>query len=397
MINKISIANILPILMILYFMFLCIFPSQLDFIKLLILFFISLFLYKKKIKINFFYDTVFIAVIVFILIIVSQNIFNIGSFSDTLKFSGGLIVFFLGKMYSYVYKEKMMQTLIIGSTLIAAYITILYYSQYFGINFAKMFSLHSNDLTLTFRNVSRTGLYAAIGSFICIFCLFYPKEAIYPRLAIPTGIALFLALILAGRRVTLAAVVVAGSLFLICRRKFIPLFLGAFLTALLVFGSGQVQRFNLHPKELITSIGMIERQAVWYAAWELFKENPVLGCGFKTFKEKSAPHIEKYREFNPKLIYGDLEDAHNIFLHLLAENGIIGFAFIVFLFYKIINTGFIYKEKNIPLFCLSGCFIVILAHLQLHMHLYSSNIHGLFFLLIGLHQGLIEKKELLCS
>ncbi len=213
-------------------------------------------------------------------------------------------------------------------------------------------------------------------------------------MAVPVAFLLLNALILAGRRMTLAAVLAATSLLLMFRKKFIPLGIGIAATLALIVGLGQAQRFSVQPEAILGSESLVERQAVWYAAWHLFKENPLLGCGFRTFKEESKPYVDQYREMDPNLVHGDLEDAHNIFLHVLAENGVVGLAFFLFLFYKGIFSGIRLIDKNIAAFSISMAFIIFFLHFQLHMHLYATNIHGLFFLFLGFSQGMnIESSE----
>lgn len=75
-----------------------------------------------------------------------------------------------------------------------------------------------------------------------------------------------------------------------------------------------------------------ERLLVWSSAWQIFKDNPVVGVGTNNFEKV---YMERY--ISPKATL-KLTHAHNNFLQMLAENGIIGFCTFVFLFGYIIYS-----------------------------------------------------------
>ncbi len=75
---------------------------------------------------------------------------------------------------------------------------------------------------------------------------------------------------------------------------------------------------------------------LWIPAVKIFMENPVLGAGWRNYKYL----FQNYSTFNRPA------DAHNIYLQILCETGIVGFVFFLFLFWMI--TGYSYKTmKNI--------------------------------------------------
>lgn len=376
-----------------YLTFLCIFPSQLDAAKILIAGTIFFLFYTKNLNFIFFQDSTLYAIVLFCFILFSLNLFGIGSAGDTLKFSSAILIFTIGKLFASLNRENMLRPLLIGSATLAVYISIGFILPFIGITDIGTATLHKFDLQLTFRNVSRTGLFMAVALQIVATTLVLSTNRRFWMTAVPVAFLLLNALILAGRRMTLAAVLAATSLLLMFRKKFLPLGIGIAVILLLILGLGQAQRFSVQPNDILGSASLVERQAVWYAAWHLFKENPVLGCGFRTFKEESKPYVEEYREMDPNLVHGDLEDAHNIFLHVMAENGVVGLAFFLFLFYKGIFSGIRLIDKNIAAFSISMAFIIFFLHFQLHMHLYSTNIHGLFFLFLGFSQGMNIKSS----
>jgi putative inorganic carbon (HCO3(-)) transporter len=83
--------------------------------------------------------------------------------------------------------------------------------------------------------------------------------------------------------------------------------------------SSVVDRIRMTKTETIEGQTQIEdsaavRLGLWNIAWNLFKENPVIGVGFGGY-EFSVPEGEYYR----------WKDTHNYYAKMLAEQGIVGF------------------------------------------------------------------------
>lgn len=67
------------------------------------------------------------------------------------------------------------------------------------------------------------------------------------------------------------------------------------------------------------------------AAWEMFRQAPLLGNGAGSFKETL---VETYQNFPRKM------DAHNFLLQSLAETGLVGFSCLIWLFWRYFKTLF---------------------------------------------------------
>ncbi len=208
----------------------------------------------------------------------------------------------------------------------------------------------------------------------------------------PWGPTLLLALLLVstGRRATLVAVTVAALIWV--RRPLHAVAVGSIAVAMAtaVLLSGQAGRFmegfSLH------SPSTYERVAVWSAASHLFVEHPLLGCGFKTFKTKASPHVEAFRAAHPAAHTPErLDDAHNLVLHLAAETGILGLGAILAAF--IAPLAAIWRHRADPTAALLGSLgILLLLHLQLHMHLFSGNVAAITFTILGQTTGLLAAR-----
>lgn len=64
-----------------------------------------------------------------------------------------------------------------------------------------------------------------------------------------------------------------------------------------------------------------ERLLIWHSAYEMFKDHPVMGVGLGQYKDN---YQKKY--ISPEAKEPFLSHAHNNFMQMLAENGLIGFA-----------------------------------------------------------------------
>jgi len=96
-------------------------------------------------------------------------------------------------------------------------------------------------------------------------------------------------------------------------------------------------------------------------AFNIFKDNPIIGAGPKLFREKCK--IEKYQEGSTPCS----THPHNFYVQLLAETGIIGFSFlfgtmIYFIFQILKFIKFKYIEKKIIFsdyqICLLSCLLI---------------------------------------
>lgn len=171
---------------------------------------------------------------------------------------------------------------------------------------------------------------------------------------------------------------------------------GAVLIPGLILASGLTDRLT-RARAVAGSQGVVERTAVWHAAWELFREHPLLGSGFKAFKEQAAPLVRQARCQSVSVRSENLEDAHYIVLHILAESGLLGLACMAVLFGSPCALGVAGPPRHPHGLGLGAAIFLVLAHTHLHMHLYSTNVHGLVFLLLAFCKGLSSRQEEPCA
>ena len=168
-------------------------------------------------------------------------------------------------------------------------------------------------------------------------------------------------------------------------RSFSVLIAGAALALLivgLVFylggGDAMLRGFGLQQMQTDVSSG---RMHYWQVAFEIFKENPMMGAGLDAFGNAFTRYDTLSGAFR-------IEQAHNDYLQMLADGGIVGFlcvtVFVVLLFRNgIRNIASARSElgRSISIGALAGCFgIAIHSFFDFPLRTPSN---ALFFLLLA--------------
>lgn len=101
-----------------------------------------------------------------------------------------------------------------------------------------------------------------------------------------------------------------------------------------------------------------ERILIWHSAFNMFKDHPVTGVGLGQYKDNYQHKYISHKAKEPKLSH-----AHNNFMQMLAENGIIGFAgFLTLIFCFIFYSFKRFIEENNPyalMMCVSSLALVL--------------------------------------
>lgn len=104
----------------------------------------------------------------------------------------------------------------------------------------------------------------------------------------------------------------------------------------------------LKVKGAIINFTLLDRvMFLWPRAIYLFLKSPIFGTGFGSYNDlpyrlSGIPHIFMYNR--PITLYFNSAHAHNTFLHVLAETGIVGLTLLLVMLYRL--RGFILEIKN---------------------------------------------------
>jgi O-antigen ligase len=145
-----------------------------------------------------------------------------------------------------------------------------------------------------------------------------------------------------------------------------------------LFTLNDVRAVDITPE----NYAIVERLAHWQAALNMAEHRPWLGIGFGNYETA-------YGDFR-LLNWGDsLGHAHNYYLHVLGETGIIGFAAYIAVFVNVIRLTWRTRSHPDPLSrCvavgLMGTWVYLLVH-SLTDNLYVNNV----FIHLGVMLGLL--------
>ncbi|TAN61911.1 hypothetical protein EPN16_02585 [bacterium] len=178
--------------------------------------------------------------------------------------------------------------------------------------------------------------------------------------------------------------------------------LGIFLLTIGIFIIVALQFFHPYIKErlrnlfIFTDTSGMDRKIIWQAGWKMFISKPWLGVGlgtfmfnFKNFVIKDYPHGAVY--------------AHNCYLQMAAEIGVIGlaaFLLILALFFhsgiKTLNA----KERSFSWYVLLASQAAILGYcvqMGVDTTLYSLDLGMLFWLVLGIGVAAMKNLQSACA
>ncbi|MCM8797686.1 MAG: O-antigen ligase family protein, partial [Candidatus Omnitrophica bacterium] len=133
-----------------------------------------------------------------------------------------------------------------------------------------------------------------------------------------------------------------------------------------------------------------DRPLIYRVALEMIKTHPFIGVGVNTF----SLNFQKHKHIaNIKLADASGLYAHNIYLHLPAEIGLIGLAVFIYILWRIFKTWYMFNRNTQDLFLKTagmGIIAGIIAFLVnglTETNLYTPKVATLFFFIIGLFFG----------
>jgi O-antigen ligase len=145
---------------------------------------------------------------------------------------------------------------------------------------------------------------------------------------------------------------------------------------------------------LLSDGSALDRKAIWQVALRMIRDKPLFGQGLSTFMGNFARFGKDYYYLKESII----PYAHNCYLQIAAETGIIGLVS----FLLLIGTFFISTIKNLAkikdrfyhavLSAVSAGIIVTLVHSLVDTNLYSLQLSVLFWIMLGINAAIIRNK-----
>ncbi len=248
----------------------------------------------------------------------------------------------------------------------------------------------------TFSSANDYGCYLATAIPFTLSCFFARLN--FKKLLRFLFVALFLLLFLC-----LILTISRGAWFaLIASTLFMSIWIRALGIIFLLFGIVIIiahQFFFPYLKERLQNLfvffdpSSIDRKMIWQAAWKMCMANPLVGLGLGTF-------MFNFEKFVVKGYPYSIPYAHNCYLQMAAETGIIGLAsflsiLILFFYYgiKTINT----RQRSLSWYILLASLAAVLSYcvqMGVDTFFYSLDLGTLFWLLLGLGIATMKNIEL---
>ena len=330
-------------------------------------------------------------------IITCLSVFNSVNFRDSLR--GGILRLFQYILVLFAIAEelkdqKQIKRIVfsIGAGLILASVDEIWQvasGRDFIRGYATIVNIGLLRATASFKDSNTLGIYlSAIAPLIFGLTLYYFKGIKRIALIFVSFIAL-IGIALTYSRPTLLATYVAIFFLGLARRS-------KFLVAILIIFT-LVSPFLL-PKSVkdwakavdynpIRFMCNDDRIAVYLNSLNMIKDHPLIGLGANTYMK----NYKKYKGFPEyhNIVTLDYMYAHNNFLHMAAEIGLVGLGIFIYLLYKLFRgCANIYKRLDehflkVILLSLSACLIAFLINGLTESSLYSSRVAIIFWYITG--------------
>ncbi len=256
--------------------------------------------------------------------------------------------------------------------------------------YAPVINLGMIRATASFKDSNVLGIYlSAIAPLLFGLTLYYLKKK---KKAVMSGVS-FLALtgiLLTYSRPTLLAIYIALFFLGIARRdkKMIALLIILTLVTPFILPKAVkdwAREVDYNPFRFMCND---DRIAVYRNSLNMIKEHPFIGLGVNTYMK----NYKKYREpvEYRNIVTKDYMYAHNNFIHMAAEIGLIGLGIFLWLLYKLfMESKYIYKRLDshylkIVLLSLSACLIAFLINGLTESSLFYSRVTIIFWYIAGL-------------
>ena len=336
--------------------------------------------YQKQIKFNYVYKGYFIAIGLFITTMLISAIFSddilygLKRWADMWiwRFMPFVVVLFL--LNNYIDAKKVMLTAFAGITVTSVYAV---YQGLAGISRANGF--YGHPMTL--------------GGWLCIFLPlllieFFEKKLLkqYHWLA---GLAFCICsaglVFNATRGAWLAVTIVCTVLLLYYmfkskRNLAVSIIFIALISTVLVNNPKFMHRLDTID-DFDKYQSNTERILMWQSAWNMFKDHPILGVGLGQYKEN---YQQKY--ISPEAKEPQLSHAHNNFLQMLAENGIVGFVGFAIMFGYIVFKNLIdwFRTRNAYALMIVSATVCLLLQGFTEYNVGNSAVIKMYWLILGL-------------
>jgi len=349
---------------------------------------------RKKLSPKFLVDPVSIGIFSFLIAAFISNVINNVPQDKIYYILNWLFPYYLGK-YTVKIEDRINAASIVYYGLLCATIFSLVGISGYLFNISSLFGVElftSGDrYVFTFSGTNRAGF--CVGVILVLSTYVFVKDRftfnrhmIFPLVC---WLITFACLFLIKERKTILVVGTAVLALLALYRNYkLPMVLVA-LVGLALLVAPIPERYHL--KEMALNEGILGRLNSWESAIGLFKEKPLFGHGFPSFKKASKTYFEQNKDRFKFKVFFNWAIAHNLSLNTLAETGLLGCIAINVIFFSAWRFyKYTYSDPLLFVLGLTICFIYITMQVGNFAH--SAARTDISFLVIGLYTGFERQK-----
>ncbi len=273
----------------------------------------------------------FILFLFIILLNLPISIVPINSLADLLRLTSVLMFYVL---MSVLIKGKDQIKQIIFIIVLSSLLPLSIGTYQFITNTGSLGAIGYNRLMGTFVHPNVFGMYLVFLTPITIFSAKYAKRNVSRLLYIGLSLWMVFLLIQTYTRSPWIGLLIVGLVFGLKKDKRTLLLTTIIIGVILVLFPEIVTRFTeTHPGR---QSSVVTRILTWKASFDFFKDRPLFGWGLGSFQ---------FISFLVKL------QAHNDYIRILVEMGIVGFIFFINFYYKILkHLSLSFRKINDPYF-----------------------------------------------
>lgn len=130
---------------------------------------------------------------------------------------------------------------------------------------------------------------------------------------------------------------------------------------------------------IFTAEAYLSRVYIWRSAWRMIQDHPLTGVGAGVFMHVYGAYVQ------PGASEQSVAYAHNLFLQVWAEFGLIGFVIFLAILGRVLYMSFRLARTGDSLYQgIFAAFLGVLVHQQVDIPIWGIEVGGAFWLLVGL-------------
>ena len=263
-----------------------------------------------------------------------------------------IIIFFIA--LNYFFKNKFFYERVFLFWLITIFVVLIdvFLESFSGQNILGYGSDYGPRIVSFFKDEPIVGGYLNAFYLILIGFLNFKFKNRYVNLITLVAIIYFLAIFVTGERSNAIKAFMALTFFYIFFKEYklkhkLILFLISLLIIFSVISTSEwfKTRYISQIKTSLTSDSKKIYLNLYKSGYEVFKSHPIFGVGNKNYRVIACGQIKNDKLKKDNLLCNT--HPHQIYFEFLSEHGLIGFIFLMFIFYKLILSKILYNFRNL--------------------------------------------------